>query len=197
MEGCWLARLRWRRRGAWLWPAFVAVTILDMWIGHALPLAGDGQAWAAAALLALVLNVIAVLLLSRPLGAIARRAHRDLPPFVARDLGGRAGLLLVTAVLLTAGLLHRPVVLQHRRAMQDAITRAQAWIGDRAPDEFRRDVAYVSTYAIEPGHIYRSCVPSTDRTRTYCVIVETDLPFASSVSFAGYEPNAVFAAGTD
>jgi hypothetical protein len=197
MEGGWLARLRWRRRGAWLWPAFVAVTILDMWIGHAFPSTGETQSLAGAALLALVLNVIAVLLLSRPLGAIARRAKTGLPPVVARDYGGRVALAAVAALLLIAGLSHRPEILQHRRALQDAITRAQAFIGDRAPDQFRRNLEYVSTYAIEPGHIYRTCVPSTDGSRTYCVIVQTDLPFASSVSFAGYEPNAVFAAGTN
>ena len=81
--------------------------------------------------------------------------------------------------------------------MQDAITRAQAWIGDRAPAEFRRNLEFVSTVAIEPGRVYRTCVPSVDGRRTYCVIVNTNLPFAQSVSFAGYESNAVFAQGTN
>jgi hypothetical protein len=87
-------------------------------------------------------------------------------------------------------------LLEHQRAMRDAIARAQAWIGDRAPAEFRRNVEFVSTLAIEQGSIYRTCVPSDDRTRTYCVIVKTHLPFARSVSFDGYESNAVFSAGT-
>jgi hypothetical protein len=79
--------------------------------------------------------------------------------------------------------------------MRDATARAQAWIGDRAPATFRRNLERVTTFAIQPGSIYRSCVPSTDGDRTYCVIVKTQLPFARSVSFAGYEPNSLFAAG--
>ena len=49
---------------------------------------------------------------------------------------------------------------------------------------------------IQQGSIYRTCVPSDDRKRTYCVIVNDKLPFARSVSFAGYEPNEVMSAGT-
>ena len=46
---------------------------------------------------------------------------------------------------------------------------------------------------IEPGHIFRICVPSTQRH--YCVVVKTDLPLQQSVRFAGYELNAVFSQG--
>ena len=47
--------------------------------------------------------------------------------------------------------------------MRDATARAQAWIGDRAPAEFRRNVEELDTYAIQPGSVYRTCVPSPDR----------------------------------
>jgi hypothetical protein len=195
MSGAWLARLRWRRRGAWLWPTFVVLIIVDAVVGHALPPAGDSQAFFGALLIALFLNLIAVLLLSRPLGAVVRRYRPDMPKMVARDYGGRVAILLVAVGIITAGLLHRPTIIEHRRAMQDAISRAQAWIGDRAPAEFRRNVEFVSTLAIEPGRIYRTCVPSDRRPRTYCVIVNTQLPLATSVKFAGYEPNSVFSEG--
>jgi len=196
MEGAWLNRLRWRRRGAWMWPAFAALTIVDAFIGHALPVSGEGQRLLGAAIVAIVLNLMVVVLLSRPLGAIVRRVRGDLPTVVARDYAGTALVLIVSAVLLTAGLIHHPTVLAHRRAMQDAIARAQAWIGDRAPAEFRANLEYVSTVAIEPGRIYRTCVLSVDRHHTYCVIVKTRLPFERSVSFAGYESNDVFSQGT-
>jgi hypothetical protein len=80
--------------------------------------------------------------------------------------------------------------------MRDAIVRAQAFIGDRAPDEYRRNLTMVDTVVIEPRAIYRVCVNSAVRPRTYCVIVRRFMPFGSSVSFAGYEPNTSFAAGT-
>jgi len=79
MDGAWLARMRWRRRGAWQWPAFAAVTLADAVIGHALPASGETQTLLAAALAGLVLNLIAVILLSRPLGVAVRRFRPDLP----------------------------------------------------------------------------------------------------------------------
>src|SRR4051794_40632781 len=36
-ERFWPARLRWRLRGAWLWPAFVAFTLVDGLLLHFLP----------------------------------------------------------------------------------------------------------------------------------------------------------------
>jgi hypothetical protein len=195
MDGAWLARMRWRRRGAWLWPAFVIAILADAVIGHALPPAGESQTLLAGALSGCVLSLIFLLLLSRPLGALLRRSRPDLPKVVARDYAGTFAVVAVAGALLLAGIVHRPSVLEHERAMRDAIARAQAWIGDRAPAEFRRNLEFVSTFAIEPGSIYRTCVPNDDRNRTYCVIVKTHLPFERSVSFDGYESNAVFSAG--
>ncbi len=130
MSGAWLAQLRWRRRGAWLWPAFVVVTVFDAVIANSLPLTGESQSLGGALVLACFVNLIAVLLLSRPLGAVIRRYRKDLPSVVARDYGGRVALGAVAAVTLAAGLAHHPVIVSHRKAMEDAITRAQAWIGD-------------------------------------------------------------------
>lgn len=196
MEGAWLARMRWRRRGAWLWPAFAAATVFEAVIGHALPPSGETQTILGAALIGWFLNLFAVLLLSWPLGAALRKARPDMPKVVARDYAGTAAVVAVAATFLIVGLAHRPSVIAHRRAMQDAIVRAQAFIGDRAPAEFRRNLSHVSTVAIEPGNIYRTCVPSDRTPRTYCVIVKTHLPLARSVSFDGYESNAVFSQGT-
>ncbi|MBV8996461.1 MAG: hypothetical protein JO287_22785, partial [Pseudonocardiales bacterium] len=177
------------------WPAFVALTIVDAVIGHLLPLAGQTETLVGAGLAALVLNLLAVILLSRPFGALLRTRREDLPAIVARDYAGTAAIVAISAGLLAAGLVHRGTILQQQRTMRDAIVRAQAWIGDRAPPEFRRNLAFVSTFTIQTGSIYRTCVPSDDRRRSFCVIVKTYLPFAQSVSFAGYEPNSVFAEG--
>src|SRR5947209_3722677 len=46
MDAVWPRRLRWRRRGAWLWPAFVAATVVDAVIGHVLPAGGDAESLA-------------------------------------------------------------------------------------------------------------------------------------------------------
>lgn len=197
MDGAWLTRMHWRRRGAWLWPAFAAATVADALVGSALPASGETQDLLGAALAGCFLNLIGVLLLSAPVAATMRRLRPDLPKVVARNYAGTLVVSSVTAVLLAAGLIHRPAVIAHQRAMRDAISRAQAFIGDRAPAEFRRNLQTVSTFPIEPGAMYRICVPSLHGGRTYCVIVKTALPFAQSVSFAGYESNSVFAAGAN
>jgi hypothetical protein len=178
-----------------MWPAFIALTIADGVVGHLLPPAGDRESVYGAMLLAGAFNLLAVLLLSRPLGAVLRRYRRDLPPLIARDYAGTAALMAVTGALLAIGIGHRSAVLANRQATADAIARAQAFIGDRAPAEFRRNLSSVSTYAIEPGNVYRVCVLSHDRARTYCVVVRRALPFSRSVRFAGYEPNSVLAQG--
>jgi hypothetical protein len=194
MSGGWLDRMRWRRRGAWLWPAFITLTLIDALIGHELPPAGGAQSLISAALVACFLNLIAIILLSSALGALLRRRRGDLPRVVARDYGGTAAILGVAGVLLIVGIAHQPSIDARDQAMRDATRQAQAWIGLRAPAAFRANLRSVNTYAIEPGSIYRACVPSADRQRTYCVVVNTR---RGSVSFAGYEPNSVLAAGTN
>jgi hypothetical protein len=192
-----LVRLRWRRAGAWLWPSFIVFTVADAAIGHALPPAGSTESLMAAALLGLVLNLLGVLLLSRPLGWALRRLRPDLPSVVARDYGGTVVVLALTAVLVSVGVIHRPAIRASQNAMHDAIVRAQAWIGDRAPDEFRRNLRSVSLLAIQGGTIYRACVPNVQHTKSYCVIVDRSKPLGQSVTFSGYEPNSTLASGTD
>jgi hypothetical protein len=126
---------------------------------------------------------------------VIRKFRPDLPGVVARDYAGTAVVFAVSAILLTAGLVHRPAIQARQRDVNDAISRAQAWIGARAPDEFRHNLQFVSLLTIQPGTIYRACVPSVDGKRSYCVIVNRSLPFQRSVTFSGDEPNSVLAAG--
>ena len=87
-----------------------------------------------------------------PFGALVRRrrpGHAD-GSSPATTAGWRA-VATVTAGLLVAGLAHRSTITAHRQARRDAIVRAQAYIGDRAPEPFRRNLALVDVYAIEPG----------------------------------------------
>jgi len=197
MEAGWVARVRWRRRGAWLWPTFAVLIAADAVVVHLLPLSGDSASWATGAVIGLCLNVVGVLLLSRPLGAAIRKLRPDLPDVVARNYGGTCVVVAVFVALACAGLIHRQGVASDRRAMRDATARAQAWIGDRAPDAYRRNLALIDTLAIQPGSVYRSCVPGlgSGRVHDYCVIVNLGAPFPGGVRFAGSEPNNMFAQG--
>jgi hypothetical protein len=195
MDGGRLARLRWRRRGAWMWPAFVGLTVLDAVIGSSLPPTGDGWNAVGAGVFAAVANLIGIVLLSVPLRIGLRRRRPDLPKVVAGDYAGTTTMAAISALLLALGALHHSSVEHDRARTSDAIKRAQAYIGARAPARFRRNVQYVSTFTIQAGSIYRVCVPSADGRQSYCVIVRDDLPFARSVRPDGGEPNSLFGQG--
>jgi hypothetical protein len=70
-----------------------------------------------------------------------------------------------------------------------------AWIGTHAPAEFRRHVALADTVTIVERRMYRTCVPTIDGRRAWCVVVRTAVPFPGGVRFDGGEPNAIFQAG--
>jgi hypothetical protein len=192
MERVWLSRLRWRARGAWLAPALVVLTVGDAVLVHALPLSGDRASFVGALLLGAMLNLIALAAIAPAAGMLVRRLRPDLPVVVARNYAGTALVALITAALLTTGLLHHATVVRDRHALADALQRGQAWIGGNAPAEYRRHVVLTDIVTISTG-IYRVCAPGEHRQRSYCVIVRTDLPFPRGLRFAGHEPNTVFA----
>jgi hypothetical protein len=197
MDAAWITRARWRWRGAWLWPTFVAAAILDGVIAAVRPFTGDRQSFAGGVLGGLILNLLAVLLCSRAFGGLVRRRHSDLPVPIARNYGGTVAVLLVSAVFLAIGVARHASIVGRQRALRDAVVRAEAYIGDHAPAAFRAEATRTDTFVIQPGTIYRTCAPSRDDRRSYCVIVKPKLPMDRSVVFDGYEPNALFGAGVN
>jgi hypothetical protein len=191
-----LARLRWRLRGAWLWPAFVVLTLADAAIVHALPLTGDSASLVGSWLLGVVVSLLAIVALAPPLGFAVRRLRPDMPSLVARNYAGALLTLAVTIVLLAAGLAHRHVIKADLAALQDASARAEAYIGAHAPAEFQHDLRRLDTYEVQPPEVYRSCAANPTGTRFYCVVVKRYLPFGKSVHDDGSEPNAVLSEGT-
>src|SRR5947209_4391796 len=97
-----LARIRWRRRGAWLWPVFGVGLVLDAAIGNLLPPTGEAQRVASAALVGCFLSLVAIIVLSVPFGGLVRRRRPDMPKVVARDYGGVLAVGMVTVALLAA-----------------------------------------------------------------------------------------------
>ena len=59
-ERFWPARIRWRLRGAWMWPTFIAVTLVDALILHLLPPIGEGVDFIPALLIATFGNLILI-----------------------------------------------------------------------------------------------------------------------------------------
>ncbi len=196
MDGARIVRLRWRLHGAWMWPTFIVLSVLDGVLMHWLPVSGDSQSLFAATLVGAFAGLVGIVFFSPLLGLLLRRARPDMPRVVSRDYAGTFVVTAITALILVAGVIHHPAIGADRRALEDAVGRAEAYIGDHAPAEFTRNLSRADTLEVQPPVVYRTCVPNTAGTRNDCVVVDRSRPFASSVKAAGSEPNAVLAQGT-
>lgn len=172
MERVWLSRLRWRRRGAWQWPTFAALMVVDAVIVHQLPLAGDRTAgWVPALLLAAFFNLLAVGVVAPVAGALLRRRRDDLPTIVARDRAGTAALVAVTAILLAVGLAHRPVREAHEAELAQVSLVLRRYVAHEAPPRYRRRIDDATFVRL--GDVYRTCVPGGPDGRSLCLFVDT------------------------
>jgi len=197
MEAAWLHRARWRWRGALLWPTFVIAVVADALIAHRWPTTGDAESLGAGLLVGLICSLLAVVLCSRPLGMLLRFVRTDMPAAVARNYAGTFAVGLVTAAILSLGLVHHASIARSAARLHEAVARAVAYIGFYAPAEFRVNARQTDTFVIQPDAIYRVCVPGRNDGRWYCVVVKPALPVARSVIPAGSEPNALLAQGTN
>src|SRR5437763_7649139 len=126
MERASLTRLRWRLRGAWMWPAYMGLTLVDAALLHELPIATDGIAVVPAVLLAGFLNLLVVAVAAPLSGRLVRRRRPDLPRAVAADYAGAVLLALVTGALVLGGILHRPAVQRSQRDLRVQAAAARA-----------------------------------------------------------------------
>jgi len=179
-------------RGAWLWPAFVGVTVLDGLVVHAQPVSGQGTGLVPALLLAGFINLGAVALVGPLAARLLRRRRRDLPQIVALDYVGTTLLGLVLISLLVAGLLHSGDVTRERRATAFAATAAREYVARHGPAPYRRRDAMSNTLRVDPGRLYRTCVAGPNPERPFCVVVHLDTQPPRLVS-DGYEPNSSWA----
>jgi hypothetical protein len=172
-ERQWWTRLRWRLRGATMWPAFLVALLVDAVLLRVLPIAGDTAPDAfAAALLAFFFNLMAVAVGAPLLGRYVRRRWPGLPKVVADDRAGTALIGGVAALLLVIGLVHHPVVAARGRAFDLQASAAREFVLERAPAPFRAHVDRMDTWTQGPG-LYRTCVPGPTRRRSFCVFVNT------------------------
>lgn len=184
-----LRRLRWRLRGAWQWPTFAALTLVDTALLHSLPVTGGGTGWVPAFLLAGCLNIIAVAALSGVGGWWLRRRRPDLPKVVADDYAGTTLVVAITAVLLVAGLLHRPQRLGEREDFRAQAASFRTFVRGQAPAEYRRHLAAADSIRIEED-LYRSCVPGNDPKRWLCAYLDTSSSPVGVSEDRNREPNA-------
>jgi hypothetical protein len=197
MDATSLVRLRWRLRGAWLWPSFFVLSLADAAIISDLNLSGSSATSVVGAwLLGCVLSLLGIVLLGGLLGGVVRRLRPDMPRVVARNYAGAIITLAVTLVLLAAGLIHHAAVAGDQQALQDATAQAEAYIGTHAPAEFQRDLRKLDTYVVLPRVVYRVCAADAGGTRHYCVVVNRKERFGRDVHYSGSESNGLLSEGT-
>jgi hypothetical protein len=169
-----LTRLRWRLRGAWQWPTFAVALVGETLLLHLLPIAGDRTGVAAAALLALFFNLVAVAVLAPLFGALLRRVRPDLPRIVARDYAGTAAMPVIVGLIALLGALHQPAVRAHERAFGALSDAVRGYVGLHAPLVFQRNVDRADVLQLDDV-LYRACVPGPTR-RAWCMLVDTAGP---------------------
>src|SRR3712207_3872702 len=174
VEPLWRARLRWRMKGAWLWPAFCVLTPLEAVVLNELPYYGTRGPGSLAAgfLLAGLFNLVLVAVVAPVAAWTLRRRRPDLPRVIARDTAGSVLLVAGLAALVIGGLVHRPVVLEAQGDAVAQFTAVHDYVVEREP-AYRDALAVADTMRVEED-MYRTCLPGPDPRRWLCMFVRTD-----------------------
>jgi hypothetical protein len=181
-------RLRWRLRGAWQWPAFVVLTVVDVILVARLPFQGEGADAMGAFLVAGFFNLIAVAVLAPVFGWLLRKRRRDLPFMIARDYAGAVLLVAITAGLVTGGLIHRAALIEERADERAVSAAVQHYVAANEP-AFMAGLGAIDSLRLETDH-YRACVMGTERL-PLCLFINTDQSPAGVVRDPSREPNSM------
>ncbi len=205
----WTRRLRWRLAGAWQWPVFAALTVLDGFVLHELPPVSGDIGFAPGLILASFGNLLLVGLvapwLARRLDERAARnvvlrggnpvPSRESPPLEVLLDRAATGLLCAGAVgLLAAGLGSRPLVVSETDETELNGVLVRHFVDAKAPPEVRRNLDTANTLRVGRG-FFRTCVALDDRTRAWCVFADVNVHPPSVVHDANPVPNALFSGG--
>jgi hypothetical protein len=178
-ERFWPTRLRWRLRGAWMWPTFVAITLLDGVLLHKWPPVREGIDLIPAILLATFGNLVLVggigPWLARRLWNRRPAAEPGAPAKAQLEvLSDRIGTgLLVAGVfgILAAGLAARPVVVVETEQRERGAELLRDFVNAHESEELRRNLDASDTVRYADGY-YRSCIPHDDREGWSCYIID-------------------------
>lgn len=187
-----MTRLRWRMRGAWLWPCFALLTVVDGVLIHRLPPYGDGPGtFVGGMLIAGFVNLAVVAVLAPLAGRRLRRRRADLPRAIADNYAGTTLLVAVACAVVVAGLAHRPARAAEREDEAAAVASVHDYVAKRGPAEYRSRLAYVDVMRLEED-VYRSCVPGEDPRRWLCLFVNTEQRPAGVTKDPEQVPNAAY-----
>ena len=196
-EQLWARRMRWRLRGAWQWPAYALLTLLDAVILHELPPVREGVDFIPALIVSSFANLFLMGAVAPWLGRrLAERQHAgagngvplSVRTEVMKDRTAAVLLVLATAGLLVAGLGNRPAVVAETEDLESAAGLLQDYVADNAPPEIQRNIEIVNTARLDEGY-FRMCINYDERDRAWCVFVDVDEEPPTVVRDPSEEPN--------
>lgn len=198
-ERFWPARLRWRLRGAWMWPSFIVLTFVDGVVMHLLPPVGTGVDLIPGVLLAtfgnLVLIGVVAPWLARRLRARQPAPAGPTPADAAREvLTDRIGTGLLLAGLvgvIAAGLAARPVVVSETESTERNAWAVRDYVLHSGDPELVRNMETANTIRLTEGY-YRTCIARDDRRRYFCLFVDTRKRPVEVVRDRDARPNSEF-----
>jgi hypothetical protein len=194
----WPARVRWRLRGAWMWPSFVAITLLDGILLHALPPVRTGIDLIPAVLLATFGNLVLI----GALGPwLARRVWKrrpaappGAPPKASLEvLSDRIGTgLLMASVfgVLAAGLAARHTVIAETDERERAAKELFRYVQSHGDDELRRNLEASDTARLGEAY-FRSCIPDDERERWTCFFLDASGEDTKVIRDPSAQPNEI------
>jgi hypothetical protein len=198
-ERFWPARVRWRLRGAWMWPSFIAITLLDGLIMWRLPPIGEGVDLIPAILIATFGNLILIAAVApwlahrtwkrRPAAEPGAPPRAQLEVLIDR-IG--TGLLLATVVgVVAAGLAARPTVVSETEESERNAKAFRSFILAHGDEELIRNLETANT--IELGDaLFRTCVARDDRERYFCTLIDARQDPPEVEVDPSAEPNSVY-----
>ncbi len=192
-ERFWVARARWRLRGAMLWPAFVVLTLLDGMVLYRLsPVGFEFKDPVAPTILATFGNLFLVAAmapwLTRRLVARRTTAPGRVEREVLKDRTGTALLAAGLVGVIAAGLGNREVVVSETRATEQNAAAVRDFIDHTRSPELVRNLQTANTVKLSEGY-FRTCVARDDRRRHFCLFVDTKKRPVEVVPDRSQEPN--------
>ncbi len=200
-ERFWPARIRWRLRGATMWPAFVAITLIDGLILHLLPPVRTGVDLIPGILLATFGNLILIGALApwlarriwsrRPAAEPGAPAKAQLEVLIDRI----ATWLLLASVLgvLAAGLAARPTVVSETEDTERNAEAFRSFVLAEGDPELARNLETANTVRLREDY-FRTCIARDDRDRYFCAFVDTRRDPAAVTPDRSAEPNSIYRA---
>jgi hypothetical protein len=185
----WRTRLRWRLSGAWQWPTFFVLVVLDAVVLARLPFSGGRSSLVGSLLAAGLFNVLIVAVAPRAGAWLLRIRRPDLPREIAGDRAGSIGMLALFLALLAGGLAHHGAVRDDDRLTATVITQARVFAAHRAPARYL-PLHGEDTWRSGPD-LFRTCWQGPDPKRDFCVYVRIENGVAIKRVDTNQTPNAV------